>query len=79
MHFEHAWPRLRARYGERFRRIWRYHLLSSAGAFRARFMQLYQIVMTRPGTRQPECRLSERAGSGLESSTLRLELAAVKA
>jgi cyclopropane-fatty-acyl-phospholipid synthase len=56
--FERAWPRLRAHYGERFRRIWRYYLLSSAGAFRARFMQLYQIVMTRPGTRQPECRLS---------------------
>jgi flavin-dependent dehydrogenase len=27
-------------------------------ALRARFMQLYQIVMTRPGTGQPECRLS---------------------
>ncbi len=41
---------LRARLGERFRRMWRYYLLSSAGAFRARFMQLYQMVMTRPGT-----------------------------
>ena len=56
--FERAWPRLRARYGDRFRRMWRFYLLSSAGAFRARFMQLYQIVMTRPGTRQPECRVS---------------------
>jgi cyclopropane-fatty-acyl-phospholipid synthase len=56
--FERAWPALRTRYGERFRRIWRYYLLTSAGAFRARFMQLYQVVMTRPGTRQPECRLS---------------------
>ena len=56
--FERAWPGLGERYGERFHRIWRYYLLSSAGAFRARFMQLYQIVMTRPGTRQPECRLS---------------------
>jgi cyclopropane-fatty-acyl-phospholipid synthase len=55
---ERAWPRLRARYGERFRRLWRYYLLSSAGAFRARFMQLFQIVMTRPGTRQPDCRVS---------------------
>jgi cyclopropane-fatty-acyl-phospholipid synthase len=56
--FERAWPRLRSRYGDRFRRMWRYYLLSSAGAFRARFMQLYQIVMTRPGTRQPDCRMS---------------------
>jgi Cyclopropane fatty acid synthase and related methyltransferases len=56
--FEQAWPRLRTRYGEGFRRMWRYYLLSCAGAFRARFMQLYQIVMTRPGTGQPECRIS---------------------
>jgi cyclopropane-fatty-acyl-phospholipid synthase len=56
--FERAWPQLRARYGGRFRRLWRYYLLSSAGAFRARFMQLYQIVMTRAGTRQPDCRVS---------------------
>jgi len=38
--------------------MWRYYLLSCAGAFRARFMQLYQIVMTRPGARQPACRHS---------------------
>ncbi len=56
--FEQAWPNLRARYGDRFRRMWRYYLLSCAGAFRARFMQLYQIVITRAGTPQPECRIS---------------------
>src|SRR5262249_58735035 len=51
--FERAWPDLQARYGRRFYRMWRYYLLSCAGGFRARFMQLYQIVMTRPGTRHP--------------------------
>jgi cyclopropane-fatty-acyl-phospholipid synthase len=56
--FERAWPDLRATYGERFRRMWRYYLLSCAGGFRARFLQLYQVVMTRPGSRQPDCRLS---------------------
>ncbi|HKA86768.1 MAG TPA: cyclopropane fatty acyl phospholipid synthase [Haliangiales bacterium] len=56
--FERAWPDLQARYGRRFYRMWRYYLLSCAGGFRARFMQLYQIVMTRPGTRQPDCRRS---------------------
>jgi cyclopropane-fatty-acyl-phospholipid synthase len=56
--FDRAWPSLRARYGDRFQRMWRYYLLSCAGAFRARFMQLYQVVMTRPGTRQPDCRMS---------------------
>jgi cyclopropane-fatty-acyl-phospholipid synthase len=55
--FEAAWPQLRARYDERFQRLWRFYLLSSAGSFRARFTQLYQIVLTRPGTAQPACRL----------------------
>lgn len=54
--FDRAWPSLRPRYGDRFQRMWRYYLLSCAGAFRARFLQLYQMVMTRPGTRQPDCR-----------------------
>jgi cyclopropane-fatty-acyl-phospholipid synthase len=56
--FERAWPSLRARYGERFRRMWRFYLLSCAGAFRARYVQLYQIVATRQGTPQPACRLT---------------------
>ena len=42
--FEAAWPELRKRYDERFRRAWRYYLLSSAGSFRARANQLWQIV-----------------------------------
>jgi cyclopropane-fatty-acyl-phospholipid synthase len=51
--FDAAWPALRARYGEPFYRLWKYYLLASAGAFRARSQQLFQIVMTRPGTPQP--------------------------
>jgi cyclopropane-fatty-acyl-phospholipid synthase len=56
--FEAAWPELKDRYGERFYRMWRYYLLSAAGAFRSRSNQLWQIVMTRPGTPQPDCRFS---------------------
>ncbi len=56
--FEHAWPTLATKYGERFRRMWRFYLLNSAGAFRARAQQLWQIVLTRKGTPQPDCRLS---------------------
>jgi cyclopropane-fatty-acyl-phospholipid synthase len=56
--FEAAWPDLKDRYGERFYRMWRYYLLSCAGAFRSRSNQLWQIVMTRPGTPQPDCRFS---------------------
>ncbi|MBG0787571.1 MAG: cyclopropane fatty acyl phospholipid synthase [Anaerolineaceae bacterium] len=54
--FEAAWPKLKEKYGERFRRMWTYYLLSSAGGFRSRSTQLWQIVMTRPGTPQPDCR-----------------------
>ncbi len=34
-------------YDERFRRTWEYYLLASAGSFRARVLQLWQIVFTR--------------------------------
>jgi cyclopropane-fatty-acyl-phospholipid synthase len=48
--FENAWAAdgpLRHAYGERFRRLWRYYLLSCAGAFRARRYQLWQVVLSR--------------------------------
>jgi cyclopropane-fatty-acyl-phospholipid synthase len=40
---------LPARYDERFFRMWRYYLLSSAGTFRARRDQLLQIVLSPRG------------------------------
>jgi len=54
--FEKAWPKLKSKYGDRFYRMWRYYLLSSAGAFRARNNQLWQVVITRQGSAQPDCR-----------------------
>lgn len=54
--FQKAWSSLRKRYDERFRRMWEYYLLSCAGAFRARRIQLWQIVFTSHGTPQPACR-----------------------
>lgn len=56
--FENSWNELKHNYDERFRRMWRYYLLSSAGGFRARSTQLWQIVMTKPGTKQPCCRFN---------------------
>jgi cyclopropane-fatty-acyl-phospholipid synthase len=47
--FENSWPELSARYGERFYRMWRYYLLTCAGAFRARENQLWQIVLAKEG------------------------------
>jgi cyclopropane-fatty-acyl-phospholipid synthase len=47
--FEAAWPRFASSLGPRFRRMWRYYLLSCAGAFRARELQLWQWVLAKPG------------------------------
>ncbi len=55
--FEKAWPKLKTHYDERFYRMWRYFLLSSAGGFRARYQQLWQIVLTKTGRKMPECRI----------------------
>ncbi len=49
--FEEHWPRFSHRYGDRFARMWRYYLLSCAGAFRARLIQLSQIVLSPQGVR----------------------------
>ncbi len=54
--FVDAWPSLKARYDKTFKRMWEYYLLSCAGAFRARNIQIWQIVLTKPGTAQPACR-----------------------
>ncbi len=51
--FDAAWPRLEAKYGKTFYRMWKYYLLSCAGGFRARETQLFQLVMTRQGTPAP--------------------------
>lgn len=55
--FTGAWSGLKTRYSETFKRMWEYYLLSCAGAFRARDIQLWQVVFTKPGTPQPHCRL----------------------
>lgn len=47
--FEKNWEQLHPTYGDRFYRMWKYYLLSCAGCFRARGMQLWQIVLSREG------------------------------
>jgi cyclopropane-fatty-acyl-phospholipid synthase len=47
--FEKAWPELKGAYEERFKRMWNYYLLSCAGAFRARDVQLWQVVLSKKG------------------------------
>ena len=45
--FERSWPRFADRYGERFRRMWRFYLLSCAGAFRARSLQVFSMLFSK--------------------------------
>lgn len=47
--FERHWPEIAAKYGERFYRMWRYYLLTNAGMFRARRLQLWQLVFSAKG------------------------------
>jgi cyclopropane-fatty-acyl-phospholipid synthase len=48
--FNDNWEHLKNKYSERFYRMWKYFLLSSAGAFRARNKnQLWQLVLSKNG------------------------------
>ena len=47
--FKSGWSNLQKRYDERFFRMWKYYLLSCAGAFRARYNQVWQIVLSPQG------------------------------
>lgn len=49
--FVSSWEKIKHQYDERFYRMWRYYLLSCAGAFRARDIQLWQFVLSPKGTR----------------------------
>ena len=47
--FDAAWPALSQRYDERFRRMWRYYLSVFAALFRARQINLWQLVLSPTG------------------------------
>lgn len=47
--FVENWPQLQGDFGADFFRMWSYYLLSCAGAFRARSMQLWQWVLSPNG------------------------------
>lgn len=47
--FNQNWDGLKIKYGPRFFRMWNYYLLSCAGAFRARQIQLWQVVLSKRG------------------------------
>ncbi len=45
--FNDAWPELALRYTPRFRRMFNYYLCACAGAFRARDIELWQVLFSR--------------------------------
>lgn len=47
--FDKEWSHLSDKYGNRFYRMWRYYLLGCAGCFRARDIQLWQVVFSKQG------------------------------
>jgi cyclopropane-fatty-acyl-phospholipid synthase len=44
--FQSNWSKLKEAYNERFHRMWNYYLLSSAGAFRCKSIQDWQILLS---------------------------------
>ncbi len=49
--FKRNWAKLKDLYDERFYRMWNYYILACAGSFRARRLQLWQIVFSKEGLR----------------------------
>ncbi|HUC02261.1 MAG TPA: cyclopropane fatty acyl phospholipid synthase [Candidatus Paceibacterota bacterium] len=47
--FVASWPLIKKDYDDRFYRMWNYYLLSCAGSFRARKIQLWQLVLSKKG------------------------------
>ncbi len=52
-----AWPELQGHYDERVRRVFEFFFMLISGFFRARALQNWHLVLTRPGAAQPSCRV----------------------
>jgi cyclopropane-fatty-acyl-phospholipid synthase len=68
--FRRAWPRFADRYGERFRRMWRFYLLSCAGAFRARSLQVFSILFSKENTADVSEVRDQRQGASLSRAAV---------
>lgn len=62
--FCNHWPKLKNKYDDRFFRIWVYYLNSCAGAFRSRYLQLWQIVLSPEGIKGGYKRIGEKKFKG---------------
>jgi cyclopropane-fatty-acyl-phospholipid synthase len=52
--FDRTYQEIAHTYDMKFYRMWKFYLLAAAGASRSRDGQLYQLVMTKTGRKQPE-------------------------
>jgi cyclopropane-fatty-acyl-phospholipid synthase len=50
--FEKNWNKIKGNYSKKFKRMWRYYLLSCAGSFRAEKNRLWQIVFSKGNIRE---------------------------
>ncbi len=51
--FRRHWPILKCQYDEQFYRMWTFYLLSCAGAFRSRQLNVWQFSLTKVGANKP--------------------------
>jgi cyclopropane-fatty-acyl-phospholipid synthase len=51
--FDRTYAEIAPKYNRRFYLMWKFYLLAAAGAARARDGQLYQVVLTKTGRKQP--------------------------
>lgn len=72
--FDAAWADLAPKYGERFRRMWRYYLLSCAGAFRSRAYQVWQFALSPRGVPGGYQRTRQVSDTAQESERRRLQV-----
>ncbi len=52
INFEKHWPELSEHYSDKFYRMWRYYLASFAGSFRARSIELWQLLLSTEGLKE---------------------------
>jgi len=45
--FNDHWDEIKQHYDERFKRMWNFYLLYCAGAFKARYLQLWQVLLSK--------------------------------
>ena len=74
--FRRSWSGFADCYGERFFRMWRFYLLSCAGAFRARSLQVYSMLFSKeeapPSNQSPALSITQQAEKNVGAAIVSL-------